>query len=157
FASDNELEQLSAKTASESAEMESLRASLASRSLEVDDCVLRAPFAGEVADRYVDPGAYVRPGQPVVTVIDRRTVRVPAEAPEIDFEVVAPGTDVKIQANKSLTAKIARRAPAADEVTRTVHFEIDVANQQHELPVGTTAIVAIDVGQPVPATLLPLR
>jgi RND family efflux transporter MFP subunit len=155
FASDNELEQLSARTASESAEMESLRASLSARSLEVDDCVLRAPFAGEVADRYVDPGAYVRPGQPVVTVIDRNTVRVTAEAPEIDFAVVAPGTEVKIQG--SLTAKISRRAPAADEVTRTIHFEIDVANQQHQLPVGTTATVAIDVGEPVAATLLPLR
>ena len=67
FASQNELEQLSARSASEKAEAESMRASLVSRSLEVDDCVLRAPFAGEIAERYVDPGAYVRPGNPVVS------------------------------------------------------------------------------------------
>jgi RND family efflux transporter MFP subunit len=163
FASENELEQLSAKTAAESAEMESLRASLSARSLEVDDCVLRAPFAGEIADRFVDPGAYVRPGQPVVTVIDRNTVRVTAEAPEIDFAVVAPGTDVRVRGaildtgGAQLTAKVSRRAPSADEVTRTVHFEIDIANAQHQLPVGTTAMVGIDVGQPQPATLVPLR
>ncbi len=30
--------------------------------LEVSDCVLRAPFDGEVATRTVDPGAFVRPG-----------------------------------------------------------------------------------------------
>jgi membrane fusion protein (multidrug efflux system) len=159
FASENELEQLTARTASESAEVEGLRASLTARSLEVDDCVLRAPFTGEVADRFADPGAYVRPGQPVVTVIDRNTVRVSAEAPESDFEVVASGTEVTIQGSSgaALTGKVSRRAPAADEVTRTVHFEIDVPNLQHALPVGTTAVVAIEVGKPAPATLLPLR
>ena len=30
--------------------------------LEVNDCVLRAPFDGEIAARSVDPGAFVRPG-----------------------------------------------------------------------------------------------
>ncbi|HEX6838627.1 MAG TPA: efflux RND transporter periplasmic adaptor subunit, partial [Polyangia bacterium] len=87
FASENELEQLSAKSAAEKAEAESMRASLVSRSLEVDDCILRAPFNGEVADRFVDPGAYVRPGNPVVTVIDRNEVRIVADAPEADFTV----------------------------------------------------------------------
>ena len=47
FASANELEQLTAKSAAEKAEAESMRASLVSRSLEVDDCVLRAPFRSE--------------------------------------------------------------------------------------------------------------
>jgi RND family efflux transporter MFP subunit len=159
FASENELEQLSARTAAQSAEMESLQASLSARSLEVDDCVLRAPFAGEVADRFVDPGAYVHPGQPVVTVLDRNLVRVTAEAPEIDFAVVAAGTEVTLQTStgSTLTAKVSRRAPAADEVTRTVHFEMDVANPDHQLPVGTTATVSIEVGAPQPATLIPLR
>src|SRR5581483_3201076 len=90
FASKNEAEQLAAKATSEAQEVESLRATLVSRSLEVDDCILRAPFAGEVSERYVDPGAFVRPGNPVVTVVDRATVRVVADAPESDFAVVAP-------------------------------------------------------------------
>ncbi len=160
FASANELEQLQAKTSSESAEVEGLRASLSAKTLQVDDCVLRAPFAGEVADRLVDPGAYVRPGQAVVTVVDRNMVRVTADAPESDFDVVEPGTAVKIIAlsvDARLTAKISRRAPAADEVTRTVHFEIDVPNSDHHLPAGTTATLAIQIGQPAPATLVPLR
>jgi RND family efflux transporter MFP subunit len=160
FASENEAEQLQAKAASESAEVESLRAALVSRTLEVDDCILRAPFAGEVSERYVDPGAFVRPGNPVVTVVDRSTVRVIADAPESDFAVVAPGTAVAItvEANgQKLTANIARRSPAADETTRTVHFEIDVPNQDKALPVGATAQLAIEVGKPEPATLIPLR
>ena len=37
-----------------------------------------------------------------------------------------------------------------------MHFEIDLANPEHKLPVGSTARLAIDVGQPVPATTVPL-
>ncbi len=160
FASANELEQLDAKSAAEKAEAESMRASLVSRSLEVDDCILRAPFNGEIADRFVDPGAYVRPGNPVVTVIDRTEVRIVADAPEADFTVVSPGTAVKMEVEATgakLQATISRRAPAADDATRTVHFEIDVANANHALPVGSTARLTIDVGEPQPATEVPLR
>jgi RND family efflux transporter MFP subunit len=160
FASANELEQLTAKSAAEKAEAESMRASLVSRSLEVDDCILRAPFAGEVSERFVDPGAYLRPGNPVATIIDRNQVRIVADAPEADFTVVAPGTPVNIEVEATgakLEAVVSRRAPAADDATRTVHFEIDVQNANHVLPVGSTARLTIDVGEPQPAAEVPLR
>ncbi len=160
FASANEAEQLSARSASEAAEVEALRASLVSRSLEVDDCILRAPFDGEVADRFADPGAYVRPGNPVVTVIDRSTIRISSDVPEADFNIVAPGTAVKIEVEatgRKTQASVSRRAPAADESTRTVRFEIDVPNLDHALPAGTTARLTIDVGEPQTATRVPLR
>ncbi len=159
FASQNELEQLSARSAAEKAEAESMRASLVSRSLEVNDCVLRAPFDGEVAERYVDPGAYLRPGSPVVSIVNRTKVRIVADAPESDFNVVNVGTTVHINIESTgakLDAEVSRRAPAADDQTRTVHFEIDIPNDQHALPVGSTARLSIEVGTPVPATEIPL-
>ena len=160
FASQNESEQISARSASEKSEVESLRASLIVRGLEVDDCILRAPFNGEVSERFVDPGAYVRPGQPVVTVIDRSTVRVSGDAPEDDFNVVAPGTKVSIEVAATgmrTEGKVSRRAPAADDSTRTVHFEIDLANPKRDIPASTTARLTIQVGEPQPATIVPLR
>jgi RND family efflux transporter MFP subunit len=160
FASANELEQLTARSASQKAEVESLRASLVSRGLEVDDCVLRAPFSGEVAERYVDPGAYARPGTPIVSVVDRNRIRICADAPESDFTVVALGTPVEISieaTGQKIQATVSRRAPSADDNTRTVHFEVDVPNADHVLPAGSTARISIDVGQPQPATEVPLR
>lgn len=169
FASANELEQRTAKSAAQKAEVESLRASLISRRLEEDDCVLRAPFGGEIAERYVDPGAYVRPGDAVVRVIDRGKVRVVADAPESDFNVVAPGTPVAIDVealDSRLDGKVSRRAPAADETTRTIHFEIDLPNAVSEgspngkmaraIPVGATARLVIAYGALHPATVVPL-
>jgi RND family efflux transporter MFP subunit len=159
FVSPNEAEQKTAQSASEQAELEATKAKLASSALEVNDCVMRSPFAGEIARRMFDPGAFVRPGAPIVQVVDRSTVRMTADAPEIDFSVVEPGTKVAIHVlatNKELKAAITRRAPAADPTTRTVHFEIDVADPAREIPVGTTGEVHIDVGEPVSATEVPL-
>jgi RND family efflux transporter MFP subunit len=159
FVSPNEAEQQSATSAAEYAELEATKAKLAGSALEVGDCVLRAPFDGEVAQRMIDPGAFVRPGTSIVTVVDRSTVRMTADAPEHDFDVVSPGTAVTLHllaTNKDVVATITRRAPAADLGTRTVHFEIDVADPNRAIPVGTTGEVHIDVGRPVPATEIPL-
>ena len=159
FASPNEIEQKQAESAAKQADLESTEARLQRATLEVNDCVLRAPFAGEIASRSVDPGAFVHPGESVATIVDRATVRVTVEVPEVDFEYVAPGTLVRIRAlanDRELAGTIARRSPAADPSTRTVHFEIDVPDPKRQLPVGTTAELTIDVGKPKPATEVPL-
>lgn len=159
FASKNEAEQLAAKASSEKADIESLRASLVSRGLEVDDCILRAPFTGEVSERYVDPGAYVRPGNAVLRVIDRSTVRVVGDVPESDFGVVEPGqpVDLKVQATGQVRhATVSRRAPAADDDTRTARFEVDLPNADHSLPAGTTALMTLHYGDTQNVMAVPL-
>jgi RND family efflux transporter MFP subunit len=159
FASPNEIERRAADSASKQAQLMETQARMQRATLEVSDCVLRAPFAGEIAARAVDPGAFVHPGMAVATVVDRTTVRVVGEVPEGDFDVVPVGTPVRVRAlatNRELAAKISRRAPTADLSTRTVHLEIDVPDPTRSIPVGTTAELAIDVGEPSPATEIPL-
>jgi len=159
FVSPNEAEQKSAQSSAEQAQLLATKAQLLGTSLQVNDCVLRSPFAGEIANRTIDPGAFVRPGVSIVSIVDRATIRVVADAPEIDFDFLSPGTQVKLHVlatNKDLTATISRRAPAADPMTRTVHFEMDVADPDRALPVGTTADIHIDIGTPEPATEIPL-
>lgn len=159
FVSPNEAEQKAAQSAAEQAQLLATQAQLLGTSLQVNDCVLRSPFDGEVATRTSDPGAFVRPGVPIVAVVDRATVRIVADAPEVDFPIVAPGAPVKLHmlaTNQDLDAQISRRAPAADTATRTAHFEMDVPDPKRELPVGTTADIRIDVGDPEPATEIPL-
>jgi RND family efflux transporter MFP subunit len=159
FVSPNEAEQKRSQSASEEAQLEAERATLARSTLQVNDCVLRAPFSGEVSARLVDPGAFVRPGSSLVTLVDRSTVRLGADAPENDFALVSPGTKVTIHLfaiDRDVAATITRRPPAADPATRTVHFEIDIPDPARAIPVGTTGEVRVEVGAPVPATELPL-
>ncbi len=159
FVSTNELEQRRSQLAASRAQVESMKSQLDGRALEVDDCVLRAPFAGEIAERAVDPGAYVRPGNTVVSVVDRSRLRVIADVPETDFASMPPDTTVRLHSlatGASLTGQVSRRAPAADPATRTIHIEVDLAPDTAALPVGTTVELFVDVGTPVPALELPL-
>jgi len=159
FVSPNEAEQKTAQSAAQQAQLLATRAKLLGSTLEVNDCILRAPFDGEIATRSIDPGAFVRPGAAIVSVVDRSVVRISGDAPEVDFDVVAPATEVDIRVlstGKELVGRVARRAPAADDATRTVHFEIDVPNPDRSIPVGTTGELRIDVGDPAPAVDVPL-
>jgi membrane fusion protein (multidrug efflux system) len=159
FVSPNEAEQKSALSSSKKAELLAENAKLAGTSLEVGDCILRAPFDGEVATRTVDPGAFVRPGTSLVSIVDRTTIRMTADVPETDFDHVAPGTRVVIHVyatGRDFNGTIARRAPAADPGTRTVHMEVDIPDPKQEIPVGTTGEVHVDVGEAEPATEIPL-
>jgi membrane fusion protein (multidrug efflux system) len=159
FVSQNEAEQKSAQSDSEQAELASERAKLASTTLEVSDCVLRAPFDGEIATRSVDPGAFVRPGTPIVSLVDRTTVRMTFDVPEDDFDIVPVSTPVSIHViaiDKTIVGSVARRSPSADPETRTVHVEVDLADAQRDIPVNTTGEVKIDAGQPIRATEVPL-
>ena len=159
FVSENQAEQKSAQSAAEEASLLAEKAKLLGTTLSVSDCVLRAPFDGDVGRRAVDPGAFVHPGDEIVTVVDRSTVRLVAAVPENDFGVVAPGNAAHVHffANdQKIDANISRRAPSADPGTRTVHVEIDIPDPNKVVPVYTTGEVTMSVGKPIPATRVPL-
>ncbi len=159
YVSQNEVDMKNADAASKSAQVAALQAQMLNSSLQVNDCVLRAPFDGEIAERTGDPGMFARPGSAMVTEVDRHIVRITADVPEDDFANVAPETEVRVHllaTGKQVTAKIARRAPSADAETRTVHIELDVDDPTRSIPTHTTAELSIDVGAPIPATAIPL-
>jgi RND family efflux transporter MFP subunit len=159
FVSPNEAEQKEAQSAAEQAQLVAEQARLATTNLAVSDCVLRAPFDGEVSLRSIDPGAFVRPGTSLVTMVDRSTIRTTFDVPESDFEAVAPKTPVSIHVlatGKSIVGAVARRSPAADPDTRTVHVEVDLDNAGRDIPVNTTGEVRVQVGQPKPSVEVPL-
>ena len=159
FVSPNEAEMKEAQSTSELAQLASQRAKMVGTNLEVNDCVLRAPFEGEIALRAIDPGAFVRPGTAIVSVVDRTTVRMVFDVPEGDFRDVAPGTVLTVRVlatGETFAAVIARRSPSADPDTRTVHCEVDISDGKRHLPVNTTGEVRIEVGQPRPTTAVPL-
>lgn len=159
FAAPSEVEMQQAESESKQAQLLAMKAQSLSAALSVKDCVLRAPFDGEVADRFVDPGAFVRPGSAIAALVDRRVVRLVADVPESDFQAVPVGTPVRIHllsTGQHLTGPISRRAPGADPSTRTIHVEIDLPNQGRAYPVGTTAELLLDAREAIPATEIPL-
>lgn len=158
YVAPNEVEQRTAATSAQEAEIGAARARLLGTALQVNDCILRSPFDGEVATRSADPGAFVRPGTAIATVVDRTAARLVVDVPEVDFPFVSPGTEARVTllaTKRTTVARISRRTPAADAATRTVRFEIDLPDPERQIPVGTTGEVRIEIGEPVQATALP--
>lgn len=159
FVAENDVVQTTAASNAAQAELLETNARLLRAKLDVRDCILRAPFDGEIGTRTFDPGAFVHPGASIVSVVDRKTVRVTVDAPEKDFNALVPSTTVQIHmlaAEKKLSAPISRRAPRADPNARTIHFEVDLPDPDRAYPVGTTALVEIEVGRARAATEIPL-
>jgi RND family efflux transporter MFP subunit len=155
----NSVQLKKAQSVSEEATLAAQRAKLTATTLEVNDCVLRSPFDGEIATRTIDPGAFVRPGTAIVSVVDRTIVRTTFDVPEDDFDVVTPTTPLTVRTlatNRTIAGAVARRSPSADPDTRTVHAEIDIPDPSRQIPVNTTGEIRIEVGNPVPATAIPL-
>jgi HlyD family secretion protein len=107
---------------------------------------LKAPFAGIVTRRHVDPGYFLHPpsggveGKPAFVVARLDPVRVVVEVPEDDAILVEDGTRavVRVPALKGeeFTGKVARSAWALDAKTRTLRVEIDLKNPRFRLRPG---------------------
>jgi len=72
-------------------------ASLDKAKRDLDLYSVVAPFDGHVVRRWVDPGAVVQPGQPVVSVYDPATLRVDANIEEKYLNDIALGDDVDLR------------------------------------------------------------
>jgi len=97
----------------------------------MQEATLRAPFDGVVATRYVELGAHVRPGMPVVRVVGRGNLRVRFAVPESEVDGLPLRSRVVLEwDDKTLHAVIDRRAPEVDSTTSCVFMEAEVETAQ---------------------------
>ena len=122
---------------------------------------LRPARAVRRRDRDPDRGPRAhssRPGTQIVSVVDRSTVRVVGDAPEIDFEAVAQEAIARIHVLATGRHRGRRRAPRPGSRPGNAHGPLRGRHPRPwaQLPVGTTGEISVDVGEPVAATELPL-
>ncbi len=114
--------------------------------LNLSYAVIRAPFSGYIANRYVDPGTLI-PGStqmvaatPLLVLVDINTVKIMVNIPEHSVADVHTGMPVTTLTDaypgKVFNGRITRIAPALDPVTRTMAAEVDIANPKHLLKPG---------------------
>jgi RND family efflux transporter MFP subunit len=121
------------------------RAGAVELSAMTDYATVRAPFAGTVVRRMVDPGAFAAPGAPLVTVQDARRLRISVTA--------SPGAVRSLQRGAELDAMIegvAARAtvegvvPVGGGSVYTVNAIVD--NGAHTHMAGSAATLALPQG-----------
>jgi RND family efflux transporter MFP subunit len=85
----------------------------------VVESVVRAPFGGRIAERYVDPGAIVAAGARLVRIVAMTPLRIRFEVPEADVARLTAGTTLtaSTKSGDGATAP-ARVTGVASEVSR---------------------------------------
>jgi RND family efflux transporter MFP subunit len=117
-----------AQTRLESARAGVLEATAKVAKLEVSrtDSSVRAPFAGVVAARYLDPGSQVHSQTPIVRLISAETLRVRFAIPEDDARILVPGKAVRAHLpalGLDLKGTIETVAPEVDPAARMIFAE----------------------------------
>ncbi|MDX1503531.1 MAG: efflux RND transporter periplasmic adaptor subunit [Thermoanaerobaculia bacterium] len=98
--------------------------------LELARTVIRAPFAGVILTRHLDPGATVADGTEVYTLADLSPLYADISVPERHVAQLAPGQSVRLAADAAgaeVDARIERIAPAVDPASGTVKVTATVA------------------------------
>jgi RND family efflux transporter MFP subunit len=83
---------------------------------------VRAPFDGVVTRRFVDPGAFAAPGAPLVTVQDRRTLRISVTTTPNLARGIARGMMIETRIEDTpATARVEGVVPAPDGALYTIN------------------------------------
>jgi RND family efflux transporter MFP subunit len=144
------------------AQAASQRAALANARLAVANATITAPFDGVVVSRSLDPGAYVTPGTstPILTMADLDQIAVLVSVTEVQIAAIRLGTPVQVTVaaypDRTFQGKVTRIAGGADQATRTVQVEIDIANPGHVLRPGMYATAQLSVGAEKNVLVVPL-
>jgi len=130
------------------AELSERRAQLALARQNLDDCKIRAAFAGAVTRRHTSPGEYLPVNAPVITMVRQHPLRVRSEIPERMAAKIRIGQpiDVRVQSQSTgPTGRVVRLSPAIDTQSRSLVVEGEIPNQNGALRPGSFAEVVITV------------
>jgi membrane fusion protein (multidrug efflux system) len=122
----------------------------------IGDATIRAPFAGEVVERYVNVGEYVQPGTRVATVVDLDSLWLEIAVPESSMAHVRERQSVRFQVaaypGETFTGEVRYLGAALRRAGRDLMVEATVANTGRRLRPGMFATARIDTG----STALPV-
>lgn len=140
------------------ARVEQGRAALALAQTQLDNTKLASPLNGVVLSHNVEPGEYVSPGTPIVTVADTHNVWVRAYLDQTDLGRVKRGEQVDVRTDsfpdKTYKGVIGFISSEAEFTPKTVQtpkervklvfrIKVDITNTNDELKPGMPADVLI--------------
>jgi RND family efflux transporter MFP subunit len=122
------------------AEVARREASLGIMRKRLGDTTIRAPFAGQIAKRHLNPGEYVKDNTPVFTLVALDPLKYTGTVPERFAPELATGQrfELSVEAYPAQTfaGQVTRISPAVEVQTRSLALEGRVANADNRLRPG---------------------
>lgn len=107
---------------------------------KLNDAAIRAPVAGSVSERLVQPGEFIRENTPVATIVQMNPLKLKTAVQEKYAGVITQGQRVQFRVeaypNQPFEGKIAYVSPSVDQTTRTFPVEALVDNADRHLKPG---------------------
>lgn len=129
--------------------------------ISLEDAVVRAPFAGTIAKRHVQPGEKVSMDSNIVTLVDLRQMVLEAAVPAADIPAVRIGQPARFRVGgfgaREFTGEVQRINPVTADGSRAITLYIAVANPQRTLKGGMFAQGALTLEQSEPVLAVPQR
>jgi multidrug efflux pump subunit AcrA (membrane-fusion protein) len=141
------------------AELRQRKATFALAEKKLGDAVIRAPFPGQVKERSVVAGQYLRVQTPVMVIVRVDPLRVRLKVPErvAGWIIIGQTVNVEVEAfpGKIFTGAVARMSPSVDTQTRTLEVEALLKNTDGTLKPGFFAKATIASNQVDSALMVP--
>lgn len=143
YVSRAQVDQARAARDSANAARDAARAQLSSAGQGADYTIVRAPYAGIVAARRVEPGEAVAPGQPLLTVYAPDDLRIEVRVPQSDADAIRaqPNARVVFDDGVSVDASQVVVYPSADPLSHSVVVRVLLPQMPTPVAPGTTAKV----------------
>lgn len=124
-------------------------AALTAARQQLDNTIVRAPFAGRLNDLTLDEGEYVDAGDVVAEVLDNDPLTVVIQVPQQALSRIEQGQIAQVQfiTGEVREGTVKFIGANADVQTRTFRVEVTVDNPDSVMPAGLSAQVAIPTGQ----------
>ena len=120
---------------------------------------MKAPFAGQIARRYVSRGEYVRPGDRLFELVATDPLKVEFHLAEADSGRLTKGTRVSLRVapfpKEVFDARVSMISPTIDMKTRTLRVEARVENPDGRLRPGLFAMVDLGLEERLGVSMVP--
>lgn len=147
FVSRLQLDQARAARDAAVAARDAARAQLAQAGQQADYTLVRAPFAGVVSARRVEPGESVMPGQRLLSVYAPGELRIEVQVPQSQADAIRAGNKARVYLADGRDVAIAGLTvfPAADPATHSVSVRVQLPEMKAAPQPGVTAKVEFPI------------
>jgi membrane fusion protein, multidrug efflux system len=134
------------------AQVEEASAQVQQAAALVDNCTVRAPFPGRVAAISVRPFQFIGAGQPLIEILDDRTLELELIAPSRWLSWLKPGTPFTVtveETGKTYKAEVERLSGKVDPVSQSIRTYGRLTEAAPDLLAGMSGRAMLEA----PATL----
>lgn len=134
-----------------SANLKAAEAALQLGEIALSNTVIRAPYAGVIVERHTEAGAYVREGDPIVTMLDHNNLEIEADVPANRIAGLTEGRELaaRMETGTTLTATVRAVIPDENPRTRTrrVRFISEFEGEVMSSAANQTVMIDVPAGE----------